>query len=453
MFKKTVVYLVSIFMVMVFFISFAGAAELGPEWVEYNNDSEQLEYEGKWRNIEAKKAYQGRYIFSRHGSSVEFDFTGTQVKWIGVTNSMSGIAEVYLNDELVEKVDLYSSEEKFGQTLFSAEDLPEGENTLKIVPTGDSNEQASNAFVSIDKLAYVPTVQKSKNLLKENLEKAKKVLVEANHKPKKETGVFLNIYHSDEAREQFIDEIAGGLFLLSTENNLELILEEYRNMADNIEKFADKAISPEFTDLSKNDNSAVVASGKPRWVEGVQGNAVDIKTEDLIRVNDFDILDNEQHTIEFRLKLPEQASAGWTQLFGIKGPETDRSPGIWTNSDNPFKFHFRYDPGNTGFNHIGLKGDGEGPLAVDTWYHVAAVKDGETFDLYIDGEFIASTEVPQESAVTSFIEIGPVRNVVFDEIRIWNSVRTEEEIQKNQDNVIEENAEGLIGYWNFNDWK
>ena len=40
---------------------------------------------------------------------------------------------------------------------------------------------------------------------------------------------------------------------------------------------------------------------------------------------------------------------------------------------------------------------------------------------------------------------------VFDEVRIWNDVRTETEIQTNMNKTLTGNENGLVGYWNFDD--
>lgn len=99
------------------------------------------------------------------------------------------------------------------------------------------------------------------------------------------------------------------------------------------------------------------------------------------------------------------------------------------------------------------------------WHHIALVRDGATNDeiiVYVDG--VARTPVDTSSLTGSFANTEPFRiganglgsqrgDVLIDEVRVWNDIRTAQEIA---DNLTTEIADpltdsSLIGYWRMNE--
>jgi len=93
--------------------------------------------------------------------------------------------------------------------------------------------------------------------------------------------------------------------------------------------------------------------------------------------------------------------------------------------------------------------------------HVAATYDGSTAILYINGVFDTSKSVGfpvSNSGGVLYLAHNPDRfdnqsafMGVIDEFRIWNTARTESEIQSTMNQSLTGNEPGLIGYWKFDE--
>lgn len=106
---------------------------------------------------------------------------------------------------------------------------------------------------------------------------------------------------------------------------------------------------------------------------------------------------------------------------------------------------------------------GDGPLPVDSaWIHIASTfQAGGKLTNYINGREVGSVDVPgnpiTENDSAFIIGLAPwdLYSYEFfgdvDEIRVWNIVRTEEEIQAFMHKSVDENAAGLVAYYKFDD--
>jgi len=102
------------------------------------------------------------------------------------------------------------------------------------------------------------------------------------------------------------------------------------------------------------------------------------------------------------------------------------------------------------------------PINDGNWHHVAVTyaTASETFHLYVDGVDQAFTVGNHDGAITDLNINGPILigqerelnaplNATIDEVRIWNVVRSQAEIQANKNNELSPQA-GLVAYYRFN---
>lgn len=106
----------------------------------------------------------------------------------------------------------------------------------------------------------------------------------------------------------------------------------------------------------------------------------------------------------------------------------------------------------------GLETTAPTPFAPNRWYHVAAVYDGSTVKIYINGKLDVS-----KAAAGGSINLGDSRvfyigrssgsrylDGFISEARVWAKALTPKEIQNNMC-TVDPKSNGLIAYWRFNE--
>ena len=102
------------------------------------------------------------------------------------------------------------------------------------------------------------------------------------------------------------------------------------------------------------------------------------------------------------------------------------------------------------------------PFNGSTWTHIAGTYDGTTVKIFKNGIEEGSFNAPNNGGNIVWDDIGVNDFYIakyqenyfkgsIDEVRLWEIVRTEAEIQAAMNDSITDDPVGLLGYWNFND--
>ncbi|MDM8564110.1 PA14 domain-containing protein [Candidatus Halobeggiatoa sp. HSG11] len=139
-----------------------------------------------------------------------------------------------------------------------------------------------------------------------------------------------------------------------------------------------------------------------------------------------------------------------TVFHGFLGYQSgSRAPSMWVKGQ---KIHYGFtDDSDTPSWNATTSGD---VLTLNAWNHVAVSFDGSDYTLYVNGEQVhnytgASGKTPVSKPVRW---IGRVDNYfpgMIDEVRIWNDVRTQTEIQDNMNTTVSSFENGLVAYYRF----
>jgi alpha-tubulin suppressor-like RCC1 family protein len=96
-------------------------------------------------------------------------------------------------------------------------------------------------------------------------------------------------------------------------------------------------------------------------------------------------------------------------------------------------------------------------LALNTWYHVAVSYDSltQTLKLYKNGILISTANGVPAPINGNEINIGAFNQAAFfngniEEVRVWNTVRTDSEIAASRNCELQGNEAGLVAYYKFN---
>ncbi|MFW5987856.1 MAG: LamG domain-containing protein [bacterium] len=439
---KIKVSILTIIVLLVLSISiFAASENISEEdaWIRVDNEDEAVTFSGVWNSIADDKAYQGSEKTDwRTGSFAEFEFTGTDVRWLGSKARTRGEADVYLNEEKIDNVNNYSEETEYQEVIFSLEDLEPKTHTLKVDPTNSGNEEVNTKLVAIDAFEYIPTMEKA-------IELTKKELLAAQAKPE-ELGDKLASYATEKSKEKLISLIAEKEFKNSIQD-VEKMDIAHLNQAKN--SFIDNKIAPEFPDLSQNDYKGMV-KGTAHWVEGKKDKAIDFEKSGLldseVTASEMGLEGTNTKTIEAWAYTRDFNGGGIFQMGSVGEDGTDFSLRT-TETENQWRGQFwAFD---TDFEY---ESKGE-------WVHFALVHKGDGMKIYANGELVAENEEDLNTGDETTFSIGgwdPEENGeyfdgIIDEVRVWNYDRSQEEIEQTMDESLSGEEEGLVLYWTFDE--
>lgn len=89
----------------------------------------------------------------------------------------------------------------------------------------------------------------------------------------------------------------------------------------------------------------------------------------------------------------------------------------------------------------------------NVWSHIALVKEGTTFKVYINGNLAITTPAPNAVNITGPYQLGYIDNYyagLLDEVHFWSTARTAAEIAAGMNTTLVGNETGLVDYYNFN---
>ena len=173
----------------------------------------------------------------------------------------------------------------------------------------------------------------------------------------------------------------------------------------------------------------------------------------------------EEGTIELWVKI--HRTLGDTHHAVIATSEEDWSNmlGIWTQSMSPVVEWVPYF-GLYDADTRGLEGYTD-EVAIDDgkWHHVAVTWHcpTDTIKIYVDGLGRQVTYITQEtpSSFANFAQPVLIGTDVWGEdltgtvsdVRIWTTIRTEQQINENMHRVLAGDEAGLFAYWRLDDWR
>ena len=121
----------------------------------YDSSSPFVHYKGTWADSYSPRFVGGSYRkTTQRGAAFLFSFTGTGIEWFGCTGPRHGEALVYVDGQLLDRVDSSAQHESTQQRLFWKYDLPHKKHTFKVVHAGSKIkkgklEHAGNYYLEI----------------------------------------------------------------------------------------------------------------------------------------------------------------------------------------------------------------------------------------------------------------------------------------------------------------
>lgn len=175
-------------------------------------------------------------------------------------------------------------------------------------------------------------------------------------------------------------------------------------------------------------------------------------TDDYMSVPDRPSLQVLSYTVEVWIKPNGKPSEEWKGIVGKPG----RNYHIWIHNTGYIHHRFRTNKST----NAGAPNTPNGSLKWDQWNHVAITNDGTTAKTYINGDLQAegptggtliADKTPLYVARALDEAVGRYFKGQMAEMRIWNQVRSPEEIKRFMGQRLNGNEPGLAAYWPLNE--
>lgn len=239
----------------------------------------------------------------------------------------------------------------------------------------------------------------------------------------------------------------AGTYTVNLGTNQTIVGKDFGNY-----HFAASVSGVKFEDVNRNGSREPEERGLSDWKIRLAGdtNLVGIQfdgVDDYVSIPDaasLDIPSSGPLTVE--AWVYRTGSGGIAHILGKRDPAC---AGI--------NYQLAYDGGGIvfGTNNSNVHSGTYPPLG--SWMHIAGTFDGSTYKLYTDGELAGTAFGTLGVPNSSNLLIGASSSCSFlwqgiiDEVRIWNVVRTQAEIQASMKHRLSGSESGLVGYWRFNE--
>jgi len=183
----------------------------------------------------------------------------------------------------------------------------------------------------------------------------------------------------------------------------------------------------------------------------VLGNALDFDgSNDFIPIGNINAISNGvagRYTVEMWINM-DAYNPGYTYLYG---DEHSANRGILFEV-SPTGFVTTFHPNTGRVSSTNKK------VLLGSWTHIALVQDGSTVKSYVNGVFDATLlsgsnmhiETSTGTNLGQFPLGGRFLNGRMDEVRVWNTDRSQVQIQAAMNNELTGSESGLEAYYNFN---
>jgi len=163
---------------------------------------------------------------------------------------------------------------------------------------------------------------------------------------------------------------------------------------------------------------------------------------------------SEEMTIEAWLKCDELGNA--QSAFGLGEPSRNLFLAFGGGNDKAVAFSYLVSRGGS------IAGSAlEGTLELRRWCHLAIVASTNGMRLYLNGSLVATNAYTTRLFTDGLLrqaflgrsvggELSTFRGEM-DEVRLWKTARSQEQIRENLGRKLSGNEEGLVGLWNFDD--
>lgn len=126
-------------------------APKGVSKTKYQEDHSNITYYGTWAGYSTSYCDGGSSKYANGtGSYAELRFTGTSIKVFGLKSAGKGIANIYIDGDLVGTGDCYAPSEEWKSLIFSKSGLSNSRHTIKVEVAGKKNDSAVGYQVNID---------------------------------------------------------------------------------------------------------------------------------------------------------------------------------------------------------------------------------------------------------------------------------------------------------------